>query len=57
VTARTTLLQIQESELNLHVQEMTSVVQLIKALGGGWTVHTFPPPEASVERVQGVRKL
>jgi NodT family efflux transporter outer membrane factor (OMF) lipoprotein len=42
VTARTTLLQNQQAEVNLHVQEMTSVVQLITALGGGWDRSQLP---------------
>jgi len=31
-----TLLNNQQTEVNLHVQQMTSSVQLILALGGGW---------------------
>jgi NodT family efflux transporter outer membrane factor (OMF) lipoprotein len=59
VTARTTLLQNQETELNLHVQEMTSGVQLIKALGGGWDRSQLPTtrrvsqwPATQVETIQ-----
>ena len=36
VTAQTTLLNDQVTLNTLHVQEMTSSVQLVQALGGGW---------------------
>jgi len=44
VTAQTTLLSDQESLATLHVQEMTSSVQLIEALGGGWDRSQLPTP-------------
>jgi NodT family efflux transporter outer membrane factor (OMF) lipoprotein len=36
ITAQTTLLSNQRTEMNLRMQQMTANVQLIKALGGGW---------------------
>ena len=36
ITAQTTLLSNQRTEMNLRMQQMTASVQLIKALGGGW---------------------
>ena len=37
ITAQTTLLSNQRTAMNLRMQQMTASVQLIKALGGGWT--------------------
>lgn len=36
ITAQTTLLGNQRTELNLQVEQITQSVQLIEALGGGW---------------------
>ena len=36
ITAQTTLLANQRTELNLQVEQMTASVQLIEGLGGGW---------------------
>jgi NodT family efflux transporter outer membrane factor (OMF) lipoprotein len=44
VTAQTTLLTNQETLATLHVQEMTSSVLLIEALGGGWDLTQLPTP-------------
>jgi NodT family efflux transporter outer membrane factor (OMF) lipoprotein len=44
VTAQTTLLNNRQTLANLHVQEMTSSVQLIEALGGGWDRSQLPTP-------------
>jgi NodT family efflux transporter outer membrane factor (OMF) lipoprotein len=38
ITAQTTLLSDQQSEVTLRVSEMTAAVQLIQALGGGWDI-------------------
>ena len=38
ITAQTTLLNNQETAMNLRMRQMTANVQLIKALGGGWGV-------------------
>jgi len=37
ITAQTTLLGNQRTAVNLRSQQMTATVQLIKALGGGWS--------------------
>jgi NodT family efflux transporter outer membrane factor (OMF) lipoprotein len=44
VTAQTTLLSDQQTLATLHTQEMTSSVQLIEALGGGWDRSQLPTP-------------
>jgi outer membrane protein TolC len=38
ITTETTLLNNQETAMNLRMQQMTANIQLIKALGGGWDV-------------------
>ena len=42
ITAQTTLLSDQQTEVTLRVNEMTAAVQLIQALGGGWDVSELP---------------
>ena len=42
LTAQTTVLSAEQSLVNLQTQRMTSVVQLIAALGGGWNRSTLP---------------
>jgi NodT family efflux transporter outer membrane factor (OMF) lipoprotein len=42
ITAETTLLSDQQSEVTLRVSEMTAAVQLIQALGGGWDTGQLP---------------
>jgi len=44
ITAQTTLLSDQQTEVTLRVSEMTAAVQLIQALGGGWEVNQLPTP-------------
>lgn len=44
VTAQTTLLTDQQALASLHTQVMTSSVQLIEALGGGWDTSQLPTP-------------
>jgi NodT family efflux transporter outer membrane factor (OMF) lipoprotein len=41
-TAQTSLLTQQETYINLRVNQMTSNVQLVEALGGGWDVNQLP---------------
>jgi len=48
-TAQTSLLSNQQTAITLHVQQMTSTVQLIQALGGGWDT-TQLPTEKDVAR-------
>ena len=45
VIAQTTLLSNQETLVSTQVSEMTSAVQLIMALGGGWDRSQLPTPE------------
>ena len=42
ITAQTTLLSDQQTEVTLRVSEMTASVQLIQALGGGWDMEQLP---------------
>lgn len=46
LTAETSLLTQQQAALNLRVQQMTSNVQLIEALGGGWDKTQLPSEKA-----------
>ena len=43
ITAQTTLLADQQTQVTLRVSEMTAAVQLIQALGGGWELNNLPP--------------
>jgi NodT family efflux transporter outer membrane factor (OMF) lipoprotein len=45
LTAQNTLLGDQQSLVNLQTQRMTSEVQLIIALGGGWEASNLPTPQ------------
>lgn len=42
ITALIALSADQQAALNLHMQQMTASVQLIKALGGGWDLSQLP---------------
>ncbi len=44
ITAQTTLLTDQQTEVTLRASEMTAAVQLIQALGGGWQASQLPAP-------------
>jgi NodT family efflux transporter outer membrane factor (OMF) lipoprotein len=44
VIAQTTLLTDQQTLATLHVQQMTSAVELVEALGGGWDKSQLPTP-------------
>jgi NodT family efflux transporter outer membrane factor (OMF) lipoprotein len=44
ITAQTILLSDQQTQVTLHVSELTAAVQLIQALGGGWNVTQLPSP-------------
>jgi outer membrane protein TolC len=44
ITAQTTLLANQQAAVNLRAQQMTTSVQLIEALGGGWDTSRLPSP-------------
>jgi NodT family efflux transporter outer membrane factor (OMF) lipoprotein len=49
LTAQNTLLTDQQTLANLQTQRMTSVVQLIAALGGGWDRSELPTPAQVTE--------
>jgi NodT family efflux transporter outer membrane factor (OMF) lipoprotein len=46
ITAETTLFTNQQTAVNLRIEEMTSSVELIEALGGGWNVTQLPSAHA-----------
>jgi outer membrane protein TolC len=53
IVAQTALLNNQETAVNLHAQQMTSSVQLILALGGGWDSSHLPwPGQLTMKNVQ-----
>lgn len=46
ITAQATLLANQQTKVNLQMQQIVSSVQLIEAIGGGWTRAQIPSPAA-----------
>jgi outer membrane protein TolC len=42
ITAQTTLLSNKQTDVDLRIQQMTSSVQLVEALGGGWDASQIP---------------
>jgi NodT family efflux transporter outer membrane factor (OMF) lipoprotein len=44
LSAQTTLLSDQQTQVSLRVSQMTASVQLIQALGGGWNATQLPTP-------------
>jgi NodT family efflux transporter outer membrane factor (OMF) lipoprotein len=50
LVAQTTLLADQQTLNNLQVQEMTSAVALVEALGGGWDRSQLPTPEQVTQK-------
>ena len=49
-TAETSLLSNQQTAISLYVQQMTSTVQLIQAVGGGWDTTQLPSEKAEARR-------
>ncbi len=45
ITAQNTLLTDEQTLYTTQIQEMTSAVQLVQALGGGWDVSDLPTPK------------
>jgi NodT family efflux transporter outer membrane factor (OMF) lipoprotein len=45
ITAQISLLQNQQTAVAIHMQQMTSSVQLVMALGGGWSTNDLPTPK------------
>jgi len=56
ITAQTTLLTNQQTAVNLRMQQMTSSVQLIEALGGGWDTSQLPSAPAIVSNTSQAPK-
>ena len=50
ITAQTTLLTNQQSDVNLRGQQMTASVGLVEALGGGWNRAQLPSPGQLIAR-------
>jgi NodT family efflux transporter outer membrane factor (OMF) lipoprotein len=50
ITAQTTLLSNQQTAVNLRMQQMTASVQLIEALGGGWSASQLPTPKELIAK-------
>src|ERR1700685_541950 len=48
--AQTTVLADMQTLNNLQVQEMTSAVALVEALGGGWDRSQLPPPQQMTQK-------
>jgi len=44
ISAQTTLLSDQQTQVSLRVSQMMAAVQLIQALGGGWNATQLPSP-------------
>jgi NodT family efflux transporter outer membrane factor (OMF) lipoprotein len=52
IVAQMTLLSNQQTEVSLRVQQMTSSVQLILALGGGWdSAQLLPPNQVTSQKL------
>jgi NodT family efflux transporter outer membrane factor (OMF) lipoprotein len=51
ITAQTTLLSDQQTQVTLRVSQMTAAVQLIQALGGGWEKAQLPSPSGVTKKV------
>ncbi len=52
ITAQTTLLSNQQTDLNLRIQQATTSIQLIMALGGGWNVNQIPTANQLISKTQ-----
>jgi NodT family efflux transporter outer membrane factor (OMF) lipoprotein len=50
LTAQTTVLADQQTLNNLQVQQMTSAVALVQALGGGWDRSQLPSPQQVTQK-------
>jgi len=50
VTAQTTLLSNQQTLATIQVEQMTSAVSLIEALGGGWDQSQLPAPSSLTQK-------
>jgi outer membrane protein TolC len=50
-TAQSTLLANQQTVITLRVQQMANSVELIEALGGGWSATQQPSEKAVAARI------
>jgi outer membrane protein TolC len=50
ITAQTALLGDQETAVSLRMGQMTSSVQLIEALGGGWDASQLPSAASMIAK-------
>lgn len=50
ITAQTSLLSNEQTAANLRTQQMTSAVQLVEALGGGWNASQLPTPASMITK-------
>jgi NodT family efflux transporter outer membrane factor (OMF) lipoprotein len=55
ITAQTTLLGDQQTEVTLRVSEMTAAVQLIQALGGGWDEKQLPTASEVTSKAEATK--
>lgn len=46
ITAQVSLLNNRQTSVTIHLQQMTSAVQLVVALGGGWDAGELPTPKS-----------
>jgi NodT family efflux transporter outer membrane factor (OMF) lipoprotein len=46
ITAQVSLLSNQQTDVSIRLQEMTSAIGLVMALGGGWSTNDLPTPHA-----------
>lgn len=53
MTAQTTLLTDQQTLATIQVEQMTSAVSLIEALGGGWNSSQLPTPSELTKKTSG----
>ena len=56
ITAQNTLLSDQQTQVTLHVTEMTAAVELVQALGGGWDA-TQLPAASKVNTSAGIHQV
>jgi NodT family efflux transporter outer membrane factor (OMF) lipoprotein len=54
IAAQTSLLNNQQTAVNLRVQQITASVQLIEAVGGGWDASQLPTPRQIISRDSNV---
>ncbi len=50
ISAQTTLLSDQQTQVTLRISQMTAAVQLIQALGGGWEATQLPTPSQVTQK-------